>query len=172
MNPLFDGFSKVNIHSLQERIENHIKYLINNELYPKIINFIQQKIVESVLKGHSIRYITTYINRRSTGIFKEFDIPEIIELDDKEVNIPENIIAKYRSVIIDMFISDYETNKDSLIPFENTYDDKYYVSNDSDKRRYLTTEQYKSKKRYIKDKYDVVECETFTFKFFLDPKTE
>lgn len=171
MNSLFEGFSKKNIYTTKPQIEECLKELVETKIYPSVVKFIQNKIDESLTKGHKIRYIQTRINHKNpNGIFQISDIPQTIELNGKKYNVPIKLIIKYRNMIIDMFISEYNKLEGELITFESNYMDRYYYN--KTRKRIISCDEFNNLTSTAQKYYNFVEDEIYLFKFYLEPKKE
>ena len=179
MDPLFEGFKKERFDSIHSKIEEHLEQLTRDVLYPQIVKFILNKVNESFSRNHDIRTIQTTITNKNSGIFKENDVPDTITIDElnEEVNIPVKTIIKYKLMIIDMFIADYDKYKDQLIDFEYIHDNRFYllkkgetVNHQSQYR--LSFDKYKKIPENAKKKYKEITSDTYTFMFHIRPKLD
>lgn len=170
MDQLFEGFAKERIYTINSQIDELLNDLVEKEIYPKIIEYILSKIEESVTKEYKIHYINTHITGLPDGIFKEIDLPNIVTLDGKEFNVPLRLKYKYRSLIINQFIEDYQNKSEDLIEFNYDFFEKYYTNTRS--KQILSEEQYEKLHRSAKSYYKVKKFAIYVFKFHLEPKNE
>lgn len=169
---LFDKFEVEYVLNIKHKLDEELMNIVENQLYPQMVKYIEDKVFDSLSKGYDNCYIITHIANLNDGVFKYIEYPLGIEIDDKKFLITSDIKKKYNIMMIDMFINDYTNSKKNLLKFDYEHDNKYYSIKSHYKSTlpkncypHISMKMHDKLNNEDKYKFKLVHSDRYTFKF-------
>lgn len=118
---LFDEFKIDYVNQFEKKVENKLMEIVENELYPKLVDKIKHCLLARKLVNNS-KEIEILVNK------DDMDFPTYIVIDNIKIRFDsyfdyfKDLQTKYTNMMLDMFISEYNQHK-NLVKLNHEYVD-------------------------------------------------
>ena len=120
---LFDGFQKSVVNNIHDIIDNKFREKVEKRYYPEVVEYIKKEILMSADEGKK-QLIFVLFNRGYTRYLDDivyvgrnsiFYTPCNVNIcSNIEMDIPESIKEKYFELIVDMFVTEFNSLDDVI----------------------------------------------------------